>query len=85
MTQYDGLLESAFNFLDLNDLTIINRILEDSSQTHVQRAQERSLLKHEKQVNNDEELEANLLLSLQKSGKAKTEAEQKEQMQALKE
>lgn len=33
--QYDSLLESAFNFLDVNDLGSVNRILEESANTHV--------------------------------------------------
>ena len=36
--QYDSLLESAFNFLDVNEASAVNRILEESAQSHVQRA-----------------------------------------------
>lgn len=33
--QYDGLLESAFNFLDVNDSSSVNRIIDEAAQTHV--------------------------------------------------
>ncbi len=57
--QYDSLLESAFNFLDVNDQSAVNRILEDSASTHVQRAQHRQLTKFEQAniISEDDELE----------------------------
>ena len=65
----------------------MNRILEDSSSTHVQRAQHRQLTKFEQpnKISEDDELEQYLNLSLQRAGQAKLNEMNKEQARLLKE
>lgn len=67
--QYDSLLESAFNLLDVTEASAVNRILDDSALTHVQRAQHRQYTKMENDATNeDDELEGFLRVALQKTG-----------------
>ncbi len=47
MKKYDGMLESAFNFLDVNDGSAVNKILEESSLAHSQKAHKRNQLRKE--------------------------------------
>lgn len=78
ISQYDSLLESAFNLIDVNDASSVNRILEDASAAHVERAQHRNQTKVESSVDEDLELEQNLKTALLKSEKAKLEEIQKQ-------
>lgn len=61
----DRLLSSYFNFLDVNDSSAVNKILDDASILHTQRAQKRNPLRNEagKFVTIDKELEQNLSLA----------------------
>jgi hypothetical protein len=45
--EYDSLLKSAFEFIDVNDSAAANKILEESAATHSKRVEKRALLRHE--------------------------------------
>jgi len=66
--QWDSLLASYFDFLDVNDASAVNKILDDASILHTQRAQTRNPLRSEanKFITPEKEFEENLMLSVNK-------------------
>lgn len=66
--QCDSLLASYFDFLDVNDASAVNKILDDASVLHTQRAQSRNPLRNEasKFITPEKEFEDNLMLSVSK-------------------
>ena len=66
--QWDSLLASYFDFLDVNDASAVNKILDDDSILHTQRAQNRNSLRDEvnKFITPEKEFEDNLMLSVNK-------------------
>jgi len=70
----DNLLDSYFNFLDVNDCSAVNKILDDASILHTQRAQKRNPLRNEagQFISFDKELEQNLSLAANREGSKKS-------------
>ena len=66
--QWDSLLASYFDFLDVNDASAVKKILDDASTLHTQRAQNRNPLRDEanKFITPKKEFEDNLMLSVNK-------------------
>ena len=62
------MLASYFDFLDVNDASAVNKILDDASTLHTQRAQNRNPLRDEanKFITPEKEFEDNLMLSVNK-------------------
>ena len=65
---WDSLLASYFYFLDVNDVSAVNKILDDASTLHTQGAQNRNLLRDEtnKFITPEKEFEDILMLSVNK-------------------
>jgi hypothetical protein len=73
--QFDSLLKSNFNLLDVNDSSAVSKILDDASVLHTQRAQKRNPLRDEAGnflITVEKEIEDNLNLAVSKEGKAKS-------------
>ena len=66
--QWDSLLASYFDFLDVNDASAVNKILDDALTLHTQQAQNRNPLRDEanKFITPEKEFEDNLMLSVNK-------------------
>lgn len=62
----DSLLKSSFDFLDVNDSSAVNKILDDASIMHAQRAQKRNPLWDEYGdfMTFDKELEASMKVAV---------------------
>jgi len=69
----DTLLASYFDFLDVNDCSAVNKIIDDASILHTQRAQKRNPLRNEagKFITLDKEFEENMKLAISKEGSQK--------------
>lgn len=72
--QPDTLLASYFDLLDVNDASAVNKILDDASILHTQRAQSRNPLRNEagQFMTIEKELENNLTLAVQQENKQRS-------------
>lgn len=70
----DELLASYFDFLDVNDASAVNKIIDDASVLHTQRAQKRNPLRDETGnfISFEKEFEDNINLALTQKGKTKS-------------
>ena len=70
----DKLLSSYFDFLDVNDCSAVNKIFDDASVLHTQRAQKRNPLTDEtgKFIAIDKEIEDNMNIAINMKGQAKS-------------
>ena len=70
----DTLLASYFDFLDVNDCSAVNKILDDASILHTQRAQKRNPLRNEagKFISIEKEFEENMKVATSKEGTNKS-------------
>jgi len=67
--EFDRLLQSALDFLDVNDAAAVNKILDESASTHSLRAQKRNRTRTEnsKFATKEKELEENLRQATRKA------------------
>ena len=70
----DELLSSYFDFLDVNDCSAVNKIIDDASVLHTQRAQKRNPLRDETGnfITLDKEIEDNMNIAISQKGQAKS-------------